>query len=291
MSEESEVNTTIRVIVNPYNFNNKMITELDVKKHLIEYGINDNINGLELYQQAFIHKSYSEKLPEDIGENVTIAEKPEGALNLMPNNYETLEFLGDSVYGLIISKYLYERFPDENEGFLTKMRTKLVNGEMMAKLARHLNFGPFIIMSRHIEDKCNGRNATHILEDVFEAFIGAMFLDFNKIDNYNLLDKFYSGIGYQLCETFVVNLIEELIDFSELILLNTNYKEKLMRYYYELELDKPSFSEFIVDGGLNDRIFKVDVLHNKQVLAQGIAKTKKKAEQNACKNALDKLTN
>ena len=64
-----------------------------------------------------------------------------------------------------------------------------------------------------------------------------------------------------------------------------------MRYYYELGLDKPSFSEFIVDGGLNDRIFKVDVLHNKQVLAQGIAKTKKKAEQNACKNALDKLTN
>jgi len=288
MSDNNNDNS-ISVVVNPYNFNNKLLTELDVKKILIEYGINDNINGLELYQQAYIHKSYSEKLPEDIGENVSIADKPEGALELMPNNYETLEFLGDSVYGLIISKYLYERFPDENEGFLTKMRTKLVNGEMMAYLSRQLDFGQFIIMSRHIEDKCNGRNATHILEDVFEAFIGAMFLDFNKIDNYNLLDKFYSGIGYQLCETFVVNLIEEKIDFSELILLNTNYKEKLMRYYYDKSLGSPTFGEFIVDGGLNDRIFKVDVLHDTTVLAQGIAKTKKKAEQNACKNALDKL--
>ena len=117
-----------------------------------------------------------------------------------------------------------------------------------------------------------------------------MFLDFNEIDNYNLLDKFYSGIGYQLCETFVVNLIEEKIDFSELIISNTNYKEQLMRYYYEKEMDKPNtFGEFFVDGGLNDRIFKVDVLHDNIVLAQGIGKTKKKAEQNACKNALDKL--
>ena len=70
---------------------------------------------------------------------------------------------------------------------------------------------------------------------------------------------------------------------------NTNYKERLNKYFYENEQSKPTFSEFFVDGGLNDRIFKVNVLHNDIVLAEGIGKTKKKAEQNACKNALDKI--
>ena len=111
--------------------------------------------------------------------------------------YALLEFLGDSVLGVIVAKYLFDRFPEEHEGFLTKMRSKLVRGEMLGSLAKMLNFGEFLIISRHIEDKCDGRNAEAILEDCFEAFIGAMFLDFNETDNYNLMENFYSGIGYQ----------------------------------------------------------------------------------------------
>lgn len=280
----------IKVIVNPYNFNNKLITENDIYNILGKYEITDKINGIELYQLAFVHSSYSKKLPDDIGENVVIADKPEGALELMDADYERLEFLGDSVVSIVVAKYLYERFPDEDEGFLTKMRTKLVNGEMLGFLGEKLNFGEFAIMSRHIEDKCKGRTSQHILEDMFEAFVGAMFLDFNEIDNYNLLDKFYSGIGYQICEKFIVNVIEEHVDFSELILKNNNYREQLNRYFNETYGTPIKFTDPVVDGGLNDKLYTVSVLDGKDVcIGTGNGKSKKKAEQYACKDTLKNL--
>lgn len=280
----------IKVIVNPYNFNNKLLTENDIHKILQSYDINDNIHSTKFYQMAFIHSSYSKKTPLEIGENVVLASKPEGALELMNEDYERLEFLGDAVVSIVVAKYLYERFPDEDEGFLTKMRTKLVNGEMLGFLASKIGFGEFAIMSRHIEDKCKGRTSQHILEDIFEAFVGAMFLDFNEIDNYNLLDNFYSGIGFQICEKFIMHVIEEHVDFSELILKNNNYKEMVNKYFKDTYNSPINFSEVSVDGGLNDRLYTINVLDNKNnILGTGIGKSKKKAEQYACKDTLINL--
>ena len=260
----------IKVIVNPYNFNNKLLTENNVYNVLRKFDIQGKIYSMKYYQLAFIHSSYTKKAPMDIGENVVMAKKPEGALELMDGDYE--------------------RFPDENEGFLTKMRTKLVNGEMLGFLAEKLNFGPLAIMSRHIEDKCKGRTSQHILEDMFEAFVGAMFLDFNEIDNYNLLDNFYSGIGFQICEKFIIHVIEEFVDFSELILKNNNYKEMLTKYFYETYEMPINFSVPTVDGGLNDRLYTVDVLDNNNVsIGTGVGKSKKKSEQYACKDTLINL--
>ena len=280
----------IKVIVNPYNFNNKLLTENDIHKILQSYDINDSIHSTKFYQMAFIHSSYSKKTPLEIGENVVLASKPEGALELMNEDYERLEFLGDAVVSIVVAKYLYERFPDEDEGFLTKMRTKLVNGEMLGFLASKIGFGEFAIMSRHIEDKCKGRTSQHILEDIFEAFVGAMFLDFNEIDNYNLLDNFYSGIGFQICEKFIMHVIEEHVDFSELILKNNNYKEMVNKYFKETYNSSINFSDVSVDGGLNDRLYTINVLDNKNnILGTGIGKSKKKAEQYACKDTLINL--
>ena len=280
----------IKVMVNPYNFNNKTIDKSLIESILLEYGINDKIFSHELYQQAFVHNSYTEKKPEEIGENIIIADKPEGAINLFKDDYERLEFLGDAVISNIVAKYLYERYPSQDEGFLTKMRTKLVNGEMLAFLSKNLGFGEYAIISRHIEDKCNGRKAIHILEDMFEAFIGAMFLDFNEKDNYNLLDKYYSGIGYQICEKFMINVYETHLDFSELVMKNTNYKEQLNRYFQETYGCQIIFSEPTIDGGLSDKIYYVNILDkNGNTIGKGLGKSKKKAEQNACKNALEKL--
>ena len=286
MSDSNE----IKVIVNPYNFNNKLLTENDVYNVLRKYDIQGNIYSMKYYQLAFIHSSYSKKSPAEIGENVVLANKPEGALELMDDDYERLEFLGDAVVSVVVAKYLFERFPDENEGFLTKMRTKLVNGEMLGFLANKLGFGKFAIMSRHIEDKCKGRTSQHILEDMFEAFVGAMFLDFNEIDNYNLLDNFYSGIGFQICEKFIMHVIEEFVDFSELILKNNNYKEMLTKYFYKTYESSINFSDPTVEGGLNDRLYTVDVLDdNNVVMGTGVGKSKKKAEQYACKDTLINL--
>ena len=280
----------IKVIVNPYNFNNKLLTENDIHNILQQYDINDNIHSTKFYQQAFIHSSYAKKEASDIGENVVIASKPEGALELMDGDYERLEFLGDAVVSVVVAKYLYERFPDENEGFLTKMRTKLVNGEMLGFLASKLGFGEFAIMSRHIEDKCKGRTSQHILEDMFEGFVGAMFLDFNEIDNYNLLDNFYSGIGFQICEKFIMHVIEEHVDFSELILKQSNYKEMLNKYFSDTYDTPINFTDPTVEGGLNDRLYTVNVLDDEyKIIGSGIGKSKKKAEQYACKDTLINL--
>ena len=111
----------IKVIVNPYNFNNKLLTENNVYDVLRKFDIQGNIYSMKYYQFAFIHSSYTKKAPAEIGENVVLANKPEGALELMDNDYERLEFLGDAVVSIVIAKYLFERFPDENEGFLTKI--------------------------------------------------------------------------------------------------------------------------------------------------------------------------
>jgi len=280
----------IKVIVNPYNFNNKELPESFVYKILRDKDIQGNIYSMKNYKLAFIHSSYTKKAPSEIGENVVIANKPEGALELMDGDYERLEFLGDAVVSIVVAKYLYERFPDENEGFLTKMRTKLVNGEMLGFLASKLGFGEYAIMSRHIEDKCKGRTSQHILEDIFEAFVGAMFLDFNEIDNYNLLDNFYSGIGFQICEKFIIHVIEEYVDFSELIISNNNYKEMLSKYFNETYSTSINFSDPSVEGGLNDRLYTVNVLDDKNnVIGTGVGKSKKKAEQYACKDTLINL--
>ena len=99
---------SVKVVVNPYNFNNKMITENDVKEILKKFDIEDDIVNLDIYQKAFIHKSYSVKDPKELGENVVIAEKPEGALELFEYNNETLEFLGDAVISAVVARYLFD---------------------------------------------------------------------------------------------------------------------------------------------------------------------------------------
>ncbi len=277
------------VIINPYNFNNQLISQNDVEKILMSFDIDLCINDITLYQKAFIHKSYTKKDMEKFDDNVSMAEKPEGALELFDESYERLEFLGDAVINLIIGKYLYERYSTEDEGFMTRMRTKLVNGATLCHFAKELNFGKFVIISRHVEDKCNGRTSLKILEDSFEAFFGAMLLDFNEIECNSNFD-FYSGYGFNVCENFLINLIEEKVDFSKLILNDYNYKDQLLRYFQQTFHYSPKYSLILSEGPPNDRKFTVGVIDNEgNILAEGKGKSKKKAEQKASLNTLIKF--
>jgi ribonuclease III len=269
---------------NPYNFNNKLLNIDFIKKILYEFDINEEPNNIDLYQSAFIHKSYSTK-KNPIEE---IVEKPEGALELMDIDNERLEFLGDSVLGFVIAKYSYERFEDQNEGFLTRIKTKLVNGEALSYFSKELGFGEYILMSRFVEDKCNGRKSVKILEDVFESFIGALYLDFNEkeLPDYD----FYSGIGFHICEKFLINLIEEKVDFADLIKNDYNYKDQLLRYYQQTYHKPPKYELVSSEQLENEKSFIINVLDEKgEILCTGSGKSKKKAEQNGSKNALIKL--
>ena len=249
---------------NPYNFSNHLITKQEVIDILNRVNINDfKPTNLKLYQTAFVHKSYN--LLEDYKEY----KQPDNCLPLQKESYETLEFLGDSLLGCMTAEYLYKRFEGEDEGFMTKIKTRIVNGEQLCFLATQLKMNPLLIISKHIEDNCEGRENQHILEDVLEAFIGALYLD--------------SG-DYKLIQTFVVNLIECHLDLPEIILNDTNYKDQILRYFQHNFKVYPTYRH--IDRVDTDTEFKCEILKEDQVICLGTGKTKKKAEQNASYNAL-----
>ena len=129
----------------------------NIYKTDIEALIGTKINTIDYYQTAFTHKSALKKYK-------------------INESFETLEFMGDSVLGFVITKFLFDQYKDRQEGFLTKARTKLVRGETLAEIARKLNLDKWILM----DDKGmrNGWNKnTKVLEDVFEALLGAIYMD------------------------------------------------------------------------------------------------------------------
>ena len=253
-----------------------LINKEDLTKLLKDYGINDNINNIHYYHNAFIHKSICGKNSTDYQEY----------FNEPIVSNERLEFLGDAIMGSVIGAYVYERFENVDEGFLTRIRTKLVNGKQLSKFSKLLNFDKYLLISKHVEEKCNGRTNENLLEDLFESFIGAIYLDFNNKEC-NLLNLDFTGLGYLYAATFIHNVIERHIDFSKLILRDTNYKDQLLRYYQKTFERTPSWEEGSIEGPPHKRIFTISVKDNTgNIIGIGKGKSKKKGEQNASKQAL-----
>tara|TARA_B100000780_G_scaffold278243_2_gene251135 strand:+ start:548 stop:1381 length:834 start_codon:yes stop_codon:yes gene_type:complete len=268
----------------PYNNKNILINEGDINKILRTYGIKFKCLNVNVYRQAFVHKSYITRKNENyITGNVHC---PSDCLPLQEESYERFEFLGDSVLSTTVASYLYERYSQQNEGFLTKMRSKLVNGHMLGDLCSKIGLNKWIIISKQIEEN-NGRNNYKILEDVFESFICAIFLDFNQ-KKMNLKNS-ESGIGFQIAEKWIINILEIKLDFSELIKQNKNYKDKLIKYFQHNYMILPKFCETNVENINNKKIFTIIVKKDNQVLGTGQSDTKKGAEQIASENALKYL--
>ena len=276
----------------PWNLNNKLIQKSDVLNILREHDINEDIVNLDLYQRAFIHKTYLKKeINVCNGKEIEVVKRPDNCLDLQELSYERLEYLGDAILSATIGSYLYERFPNEEEGFLSRMRNKLVCKDMLYSLANKMGFSEFLVISKYIEEKCNGRNNISILDDTFEAFIGALYLDFNEIEELeHPRMEFYSGLGFQICQLYIINVIEKYVDFSDLILNDYNYKDKLMKYFQQNFREIPKYKEILVEGPSNDRYYTMCVTRSDEsILAYGKDRTKKKAEQKASKNALIKM--
>ena len=139
------------------------------------YFILENNNGLKdlevkninLYRVAFVHKSYCTMKNADFDKSN--ANCPTDCLPLQDMSYERLEFLGDSLLGMIVTNYLYLRFPDQNEGFLSKIRTKIVNGRMLGYLSEKVGLPKFAIISKQVEES-GGRNNYKIIAYGGEKF-------------------------------------------------------------------------------------------------------------------------
>ena len=195
----------------------KLVTSFDIESVLNAYGpigdnkcplTVDNEETFNVFAQAFRHKS--------------------SVLDELESN-EVLEFLGDSFIGAIVAEYLVERFPTEKEGFLTKLRTRLVRTSALAHIANLLGLGRFIQYSQQYRSLNQ-----HMLEDCFEAFVGAIKLAYPSNDR-----------GFVYAKRFVINVIENNdIYFYNLILNNDNFKDTLQRFFQSKKWNVPQYIPF-----------------------------------------------
>ena len=255
----------------PYNIKNTFITAENVSSIISKYGISHTVSNIKLFRQALTHKSY-------IGYNDSTHTKKcqvDGCqfvmskVKLQEDSYERLEYLGDSVLKLIISQYLFHRYPSENEGFMTKLKTKIENKTSLAHLAKMIGLGQHMIISAQIEESV-GRTSEKILEDVFEAFFGALFLD----------------SSFDVCNQLMITIMEQEVDFSGILYIDTNYKDQLLRFYHKNKWNPPQYKS-LGTTGTSKKAFIMGVLDNTgNVIAKGIDSSKRKAEQEASRVAL-----
>jgi ribonuclease-3 len=310
------------LVFNPYNPNNVEITLSQVQFILTKYGIPGKVSNLSLYKRAFIHKSYT-KRPQlyNLQENITITEQPIDCLPLHTKSNERLEFLGDGVLECITKYYLYRRFPKENEGFMTEKKIALVKNESIGKLALEMGLYKYYIISKHAEEKKTRTNLKK-LGCLFESFLGALFLDFNKIDIKDeegwFQNTFVTGPGFQMAQIFVENIFEKHVDWMKLIQDDDNYKNILQvkiqkefketPHYLEINHDDENGYQMGVYLCLGQKIHEVDqknaidfksigsfeniqkIIENDGkifvYLGKGTHKIKRKAEQMACEETL-----
>ena len=214
-------------VYNPYNPINTEIKLNDIQSILREYGLPTTVNNIEIYKLAFVNKSYTKRQFE---ENILTTTKPDNCLELRELSNERLEFLGDGILEAITKYYLFKRFPNENEGFMTEKKIALVKNEAIGKLAYDLKLNKWLLLSSSAEEKKNRSNYKK-LGCLFEAFLGALFLDMNGI-NINDQDRwfecvFLSGPGFQLCQLFLENVFEKHIDWGQIIHNDDNFKNQL----------------------------------------------------------------
>lgn len=261
----------------PYNNRNRLICNEGLVSVLSRYGVNEPHKDLGIYRKSFVHKSYCTRKNENfIDGNINC---PEDCLPLQEESNERLEFLGDSVLNIVVADYLYERYPDENEGFLTRMRTKLVNGKMLSWLSAKVGLDRYVLISKQIEENA-GRTNLNILEDCFEAFIAAVYLD-------------YGMLGFEMAKTWIIGVVEEYLDFAELVKQNNNYKDLLLKYFQQNMGYVPRFFEMSIETNPanNAKIYTVCVKDSGgNILSVGKGGNKKDAENESARLALNEYT-
>ena len=322
------------LVFDPYNSNNKDITEDEVCDILKKYGVPDKVHNINLYKRAFVHRSYCKRpVLENEQNGVIIVDKPFDCMKLRTKSNERLEFLGDGVLECITKYYLYRRFPKENEGFMTEKKIALVKNESIGKMAYEMGLNKWYVLSSNAEEKKTRTNLKK-LGCLFEAFLGALFLDFNKIEvedeNDWFKNVFVTGPGFQIAQIFVESIFETHVDWEQLIQNDDNYKNILqvmlqknfqvtpvyreitdwdentgyhMGVYLCLNIKSHEFTpgdkniKTIENWGSFENLKEAWKYRDNKYdeglvifLSDSKHKIKKKAEQAACKEAIDKLS-
>lgn len=185
---------------------------------------------------------------------------------------ERLEFLGDAVLGAIVADHLFASFPDRDEGLLTRTRAALVNGKALAGYARTIGLGPLILMSDNTA-QADGRHNTTILADAFEAIVGALYLD----------------LGFAAARHFVLGVLDRCVRLDEAAADRSNHKSLLLEFAQARALPQPTYVVVGESGPSHSRTFVVEARLGDEAVGTGTAASKKAAEQEAARMALDAM--
>ncbi|NCU28532.1 MAG: ribonuclease III [Candidatus Moranbacteria bacterium] len=220
---------------------------------LFEKKTNIYFKNKKLLEQAFIHRSY-------INEN--------NGIKLGHN--ERLEFLGDAVLELIITDYLYNKYPEKDEGELTAYRSSLVNAVIIGDVALHLGMNEFLLLSKG-ESKDVGKARSYILANTYEAYVGAVYLD----QGYEVTRDFIAGTLFGKIEEIVAKKLWR--DSKSLV------QEKAQEY-----LNVTPFYKVLHESGPDhDKCFTTGIFFGEILVAEGKGKSKQESEQDAAHNALE----
>ena len=219
----------------------------------LETAIGYRFRNIQLLQNALTHSSYANERWHN---------------SLLSN--ERLEFLGDSVLGMLVAEYLYRNFPDRPEGELTRMRADMVCEQTLATAANKIGIGEHLMLG-HGEERLGGRNRNSILADAMESVIAACFLD---------------G-GIQAALKIVQQFI--LVEVPVTKLHNVDYKTQLQELVQQKKNQVLSYALVGESGPDHDKQFEVEVSLNGNVVGSGSGSSKKRAEQSAAASAIEKL--
>lgn len=225
---------------------------INMELEVLEQKLDMNFSNKKLLETAFIHKSYAYE-------------------NHVESN-EKLEFLGDAILELVTSEYLYKNYTNLKEGEMTKVRATVVCEESLYKIAKRHNFSDFLKVSKS-EYLTHGNENPAILADSVEAFIAATFLD----------------SGLDEAKDFILNNLKESIEIASKNVGVKDYKTVLqekLQVHGEVKIKYELLKE---SGPDHDKIFTVNVSCNGKILAEGNGKTKKGAEMEAARIALERL--
>jgi ribonuclease-3 len=217
-------------------------------KHLLGF----RPGNLRIYEIAFIHRSASFTLPD--GKKI---------------NNERLEFLGDSVLDGILSDFLFEKYPDANEGFMTKIRSRIVNREVLNQLAISMGINKILV-----SNISSGHNTKHLYGDALEALIGAVFLDkgFRKTKRF-----------------FMKNVLEKYLDLQTIIHTDNDYKSLVFEWVQKKKANLNFTYNEDYDFDLKKSVFSTILQIDKVEFGKGQGASKKEAEQEAACQAWEKL--
>jgi len=219
----------------------------------LELAIGYRFSNITLLQNALTHSSYANERWHD---------------SLMSN--ERLEFLGDSILGMVVAEHLYKNFPNRPEGELTRMRADMVCETSLAAVAAQLDLGKHLLLG-HGEEQGGGRTRASTLADAVESVIAASFLD---------------G-GMEAAEQFIRKFI--LCNVPQGKLHNVDYKTALQELVQQKKNQVLTYTLTGESGPDHDKVFFVDVLLNDNVIGHGTGSSKKRAEQDAARAAIEKL--